>query len=101
MKQKRFFPICAGFFWPLRLYCFICRYLPALYDGIVNRFRYFYHSGFFGVSLHDSARKVNKSLEIADQYLYQAKNTGKNQVHFECGKVMKNHDTKLKSVFVS
>jgi PleD family two-component response regulator len=55
----------------------------------------------FGVSLHDSARKVNKSLEIADQYLYQAKNTGKNQVHFECGKVMKNHDTKLKSVFVS
>jgi len=38
MKQKRFFPICAGFFWPLRLCCFICRYFPALYDGIVNRF---------------------------------------------------------------
>ncbi|WP_152966795.1 diguanylate cyclase domain-containing protein [Sporosarcina globispora] len=52
----------------------------------------------FGVSLHNSTRKANKSLEIADQHLYQAKNSGKNQVHFECGKVMKNHGFTLKAV---
>ncbi|MBT2690789.1 diguanylate cyclase [Bacillus sp. ISL-47] len=45
----------------------------------------------FGVSHHAAGRKINESLEVADQLLYQAKNSGKNQVHFECGKCMKNH----------
>lgn len=44
----------------------------------------------FGVTVYDSSRPKNESLEIADQLLYLAKNSGKNQVRFESGKIIKN-----------